>query len=199
MSVNFKLLRSSTSDKRPTTAQLATGELGLNFADDSPGLFIKDDADGIVKIGPVEVGATAPNASPAGSSSNLTGEMWYDTGNASLKLYNGSGWVAANSSGGTIAEALHTISDDYAMAANSGGASFSNVEVANGVTVTVPQASDWQVINGVERHSIISETLKVINKDFLISHYSSGLSFDDVSIGGSATVTIPSTSTWRIL
>ncbi len=117
------------------------------------------------------------------------------SGTASIvELSGGSG-----GGGGAVAETLVTISADHSIAASTAGASFSDVEIANGSTVTVPQTSDWQVGFGSRGVGVIAEMLKAINKDFSISHHSNGLSFDDVSIGGSATVTIPSTSTWRIL
>ena len=90
-------LRSSTVHKRPTTS-LADGRLAINTNGTSPGLFFKDSAGtGIVKVGPVHVGTTAPNSSPAvgGSSGNYTGEQWLDTSvaPAQLKVWNGSAWV----------------------------------------------------------------------------------------------------------
>jgi len=93
----YKHLRSSTANKRPTTA-IADGQLALNTNTASPGLFFKDSAGtGIVKIGPVHVGTTAPNSTPAagGSSGNYKGEGWLDTSvsPAQLKVWDGSAWV----------------------------------------------------------------------------------------------------------
>jgi hypothetical protein len=73
----YKHLRSSTANKRPTTS-ITDGQLAINTNTASPGLFFKDSAGaGIVKVGPVHVGTTAPNATPAagGSSGNYTGEQ----------------------------------------------------------------------------------------------------------------------------
>ena len=100
---------------------------------------------------------------------------------------------------GVVAETQRTISEDYSLTAGYNGLSVGGVEVANGVTVTVPQTSDWQISNGQRRYGVIAEMLKTINASYAISHHSHGLSYDDVAIGGNATVTIPSTSTWRIL
>jgi hypothetical protein len=90
-------LRSSTANKRPTTS-LADGRIAINTNTASPGLFFKDSAGtGIVKVGPVHVGTTAPNATPAvgGSTGNYTGEQWLDTSvsPAQMKVWNGSTWV----------------------------------------------------------------------------------------------------------
>jgi hypothetical protein len=93
----YKHLRSSTANKRPTTT-IVDGQLAINTNTASPGLFFKDSAGtGIVKVGPVHVGTTAPNSVPAsgGSSGNYTGEQWLDTSvsPAQMKVWNGSTWV----------------------------------------------------------------------------------------------------------
>jgi hypothetical protein len=91
----YKHLRSTTANKRPTTA-IADGQIAINSNTASPGLFFKDSAGtGIVKVGPVHVGTTAPNSSPAGSSGNYLGEQWLDTSvtPSQLKVWNGSAWI----------------------------------------------------------------------------------------------------------
>jgi hypothetical protein len=93
----YKHLRSSTANKRPTTS-IADGQLAINTNTASPGLFFKDSAGtGIVKVGPVHVGTTAPNATPAagGSSGNYLGEQWLDTSvsPSQMKVWNGSAWI----------------------------------------------------------------------------------------------------------
>ena len=101
MAVKTQQLRSSTASKRPTASALLDGELALNLDAGTPGAFFEDANGAIVKIGPAEVGGTAPNASPAagGSSGNTTGELWFDTANAggnaqdALKVFDGSNFV----------------------------------------------------------------------------------------------------------
>ena len=100
---------------------------------------------------------------------------------------------------GAIQETDIFLVEDTTLGTNKNGLSVGDVEIADGVTVTVADASDWHVINGQRPQGVIAEMLTAINSDHAISHHSNGLSFDDVSIGGSATVTIPSSSTWRIL
>ncbi len=96
MAVNFLLKRSSVADKRPTALQLDIGELSLNYDQGTPGLFFEDDAGNVRKIGPTEVGGTAPNVAPAGQSGNSTGEMWLDSsGTPLLKTWDGSAWRVA--------------------------------------------------------------------------------------------------------
>jgi len=105
MAVKVQLLRSSTANKRPTASALLAGELALNTAAGTSGAFFEDAGGNIIKLGPAEVGSTAPNASPAagGSSGNTTGEFWFDTANAggnsvdTLKIFDGSSFVSIGS------------------------------------------------------------------------------------------------------
>ena len=60
MAVSIQLLRSSTASKRPTAANLAAGELGLNFNDSTSGLFYENASGNVMKVGPVEVSSAAP-------------------------------------------------------------------------------------------------------------------------------------------
>ena len=110
MASTHKSLRSSTANKRPTTA-IADGQIALNTNTTSPGLFFKDSTGAsIIKVGPVHVGTTAPNASPAagGSSGNSTGEVWLDTSltPVGVKIWNGSAWVNATPAGSTTVQGL---------------------------------------------------------------------------------------------
>ena len=59
---------------------------------------------------------------------------------------------------GVAVETQRTISEDYSLTAGYNGLSVGGVEVANGVTVTVPQTSDWQISNGQRRHGVIETT-----------------------------------------
>jgi len=78
---------------------MADGQLALNSADASPGLFFKNSVGTLVKAGPVHVGTTAPNSAPAvgGQTGNSTGELWLDTSLTpnELKTWNGTAWVSA--------------------------------------------------------------------------------------------------------
>jgi hypothetical protein len=100
MAVKVQHLRSTTASKRPTTTALLDGELSINTNTGTPGVFFEDGSGVVVKVGPAEVGSTAPNATPAagGSAGNSSGEFWVDTANASgnaqraLKVYDGTAW-----------------------------------------------------------------------------------------------------------
>jgi hypothetical protein len=73
------------------------GEVLLNYAVESPGLFFKATDGSLVVAAPTSVGATAPNATPApgGFAGNSIGEMWFDTSNPAqnqLRIYDGTSW-----------------------------------------------------------------------------------------------------------
>jgi hypothetical protein len=97
---------------------MAEGQLALNSAAVSPGLFFKNASGALVKIGPVHVGPTAPNATPAagGEAGNSVGEQWLDTSgtNPVLKIWDGSTWASeagefVNASGDVMTGALGII------------------------------------------------------------------------------------------
>jgi len=91
---NFFIKRSAVANKRPDPSLLSDGEIALNTNTASPGLFFKDAGGALSKAGPVHVGTTAPNATPAGFAGNSLGEMWLDTTQNSLKTFTGSnGWA----------------------------------------------------------------------------------------------------------
>jgi hypothetical protein len=89
-------LRSSTLDKRPNPASMVDGQVAINYASGSPGVFFKDANGSLVKVGPVHVGSTAPNISPAsgGTAGNSIGEQWLDNsgGTYVFKIWDGSAW-----------------------------------------------------------------------------------------------------------
>jgi hypothetical protein len=91
-------LRSDTADKRPDPSAISSGQLAINYEAGSPGLFFKDTNGNLVKAGPVHIGTSAPNATPAagGSTGNAKGEFWLDTTTGyDLKVWDGSAWRSA--------------------------------------------------------------------------------------------------------
>ena len=87
-------LRSATANKRPVAGSMSDGQIALNTNSGSAGLFFKDASGNLIKAGPVSVGTSAPNSSPAGSSGNSVGEIWLDTsgGGYVIKIWDGSAW-----------------------------------------------------------------------------------------------------------
>ena len=109
MAVQIQTRRSSTVNDRPFPTRLGAGELALNNHSTSPGLFFADNvaspSTGLIKVGPVHIGSTAPNTSAAGFTSLSKGETWLDTASTQIfKIYDGSSFqvvkaVASVSSG----------------------------------------------------------------------------------------------------
>ena len=94
MAVQIQSRRSSTANDRPFPIRLGAGELALNNNSVSPGLFFADNtaspSTGLIKVGPVHIGSTAPNTSPAGFTSSSKGETWLDTVSTEIfKIHDG--------------------------------------------------------------------------------------------------------------
>jgi hypothetical protein len=123
MASTTKSLRSSTANKRPTTA-IADGQIALNTNAASPGLYFKDSTGAaIIKIGPVHVGTTAPNVSPGagGSTGNSTGEAWLDTSLTpnGWKVWTGAAWLNATPAGSATVQGLLELATDAETQAGS--------------------------------------------------------------------------------
>ena len=100
MAVQIQTRRSNTLNDRPFPTRLGEGELALNNNSTSPGLFFADNvaspSTGLIKVGPVHVGATAPNSSAAGFTSSSKGETWLDTASTEIfKIFDGSSFQTA--------------------------------------------------------------------------------------------------------
>jgi hypothetical protein len=88
----YKHIRSSVSGNVPTSAQLQTGEIAINFADKS--IFTKDGGGTVIELArDILKSSTAPT-------SPVAGNFWYDTTNDVFNYYDGSGWIAVSS--GTV-------------------------------------------------------------------------------------------------
>jgi hypothetical protein len=114
MASTVKHLRSSTASKRPTASGLSDGQLGINTASGTPGVFFKDSDGVVVKVGPAHVGSTAPNATPAGSAGNSLGELWVNNSTTinGLNYFTGSAFVNLTPSGTTTVAGLVELATD---------------------------------------------------------------------------------------
>jgi hypothetical protein len=156
-------LRASTADKRPTPAAMADGQLAMNTNLAGPGLFFKDSNGDLVKVGPVHVGTTAPNATPAagGQAGNSKGEQWLDTSgtNPVFKIWDGSNWASeagefVNASGDTMTGAL--VMDNQQQVrfreASGNGTNFIALQAPTSVssdkTITLPDVTGTVVTTG---------------------------------------------------
>lgn len=97
-------LRSTALDKRPVPGNLSAGQIALNTNVGSTGLFFADANGNLIKAGPVHIGTSAPNSSPAGHTGNSVGEIWLDTtSGADLKIYDGTVWQTTGGGGSFVA------------------------------------------------------------------------------------------------
>lgn len=78
--------RSSVSGNKPSAAQVAVGELAINFADKS--IYTQDGAGNIIELARGTLASATAPATPN------AGDIWYDTVNNQLKVYDGSTWGA---------------------------------------------------------------------------------------------------------
>ena len=109
MAVQILSRRSSVLHDRPFPIRLGSAELAVNNNSGDPGLFFADNtaapSTGLVKIGPISVGTSAPNASAVGFTSNSKGESWLDTSSTQvLKIFDGTNFetvkaVVSNTAG----------------------------------------------------------------------------------------------------
>ena len=114
MAVPIQNLRSGTATKRPVASGLAFGQVAVNYNEADPAVYLRGDANALIKVSPVFVGSTTPNATPAsgGSAGNSKGEQWLDTASSppTPKVWNGSAFVSSYTftSGTTLIQPLVT-------------------------------------------------------------------------------------------
>lgn len=141
--------RSSVKGNTPSTAQVAVGELAINFADKS--IYTQDGGSNIIELARDVFKTTTQPASPAG------GDIWYNDSDGFVNVYdsNQSAWIpivyngAAVTTGNTSSSVgfgggSGTSGDPYTYSANtSATAGSSNVYVD---TVTVTGLTPGQVV-----------------------------------------------------
>lgn len=92
MSYTVQHKRSDEPGRRPRPAELANGQLGINFHQNDPGLYFKTKSGALVKAGPAFISDSAP--APTNHTNLSLGEMWLDTTSpsATLKFWTGTTW-----------------------------------------------------------------------------------------------------------
>lgn len=151
-------LRSGTADKRPDPSNLANGQIAINYNEGDPAVYFKGDTGGLVKVAPTYVGSTAPNATPGGFSGNSLGETWLDTSITPpiFKVFDGTTFVEAGGAGGggatgaggdeIVIEFDKVVNTSYTITSNKNSLSVGPLEIATGVTLTVPADSNLVVL-----------------------------------------------------
>jgi hypothetical protein len=177
-------LRSAIANSRPIAGNLANGQLAINYESGSPGVYFKGDNGVLVKVGPVHIGTTAPNATPGGSAGNAVGEQWLDTSGSTyvLKVWDGLAWSTGGASVITSDSApvspsdgnlwydsvggrLYVYYDDgntsqWVDAAPQGGSTTDKIEEGNTSAEVIDTGSDGRFVvttEGTERMRITSD------------------------------------------
>jgi len=83
MATKIFLKQSATAGSIPLTSDLDTGEVAINLADRK--IYV-DNGTTVERLDGAYIGADAP-------SNPTEGDLWYDTGNNTLKAHNGSSFV----------------------------------------------------------------------------------------------------------
>jgi len=141
MAVQILSRRSSTLKDRPYPTRLGTAELAINNNAGEPGLFFADNtaspSTGLIKVGPISIGSTAPNTSAAGFTSLSKGESWLDTASTQIyKIYDGSDWQ--------VAKAVASVSAGYPANPIDGQLHY-NTSTSK-LTIYLQSSTSWVVI-----------------------------------------------------
>ena len=106
MATQILRLRSSVLHDRIFPARLGAGEFAVNVNPSDPGVYFADNANtpALIKIGPIAVGTTQPNASPTGNLGLCKGESWLDTTSTNIfKIHDGTNFRVVNAVASTTA------------------------------------------------------------------------------------------------
>ena len=141
------LKRTGNSSDRPNTATVQAGEAALSFGGADPGLYFKDSAGSIRKIGPNHYASTAPNSAPVGSAGNSVGELWTDSSTAEyyLRVWTGSAWQKV---GAAFADTANT-ANSATTAGSAATATVANSAVVASGAYVADLASGIAVVNSL--------------------------------------------------
>lgn len=139
MANTIKPKRSATASKVPTTTDLASGEIGVNMADQK--VYINNGTS-VVQVGAGKLSALGETA----ISSPASGQAL---------VYNGTNWANAAVSGGqyfgsaatkAIAYNANSISENVTITAGNNGLSAGPITINTGFTVTVATGAVWVIV-----------------------------------------------------
>jgi len=108
MTTQILRLRSSLLYDRVFPNRLGVGEFAVNLNATEPGIYFADSqtTPALVKVGPIHVGSTGPNAIPTGYTGFGIGESWLDKSSTNIfRVYDGTSFepvraVASTSTSG---------------------------------------------------------------------------------------------------
>ena len=141
------LKRTGNSSDRPDTSTVQAGEAALSFGGADPGLYFKDSAGSIRKIGPSHYASTAPNSAPVGSAGNSVGELWTDSSTSEyyLRVWTGSAWQKV---GAAFADTANT-ANSATTAGSAATATVANSAVVASGAYVADLASGIAVVNSL--------------------------------------------------
>ena len=141
------LKRTGNSSDRPNTATVQAGEAALSFGGADPGLYFKDSAGSIRKIGPSHYASTAPNSAPVGSAGNSVGELWTDSSTSEyyLRVWTGSAWQKV---GAAFADTANT-ANSATTAGSAATATVANSAIVASGAYVADLASGIAVVNSL--------------------------------------------------
>jgi hypothetical protein len=93
MSLEHVLKNSSVADRRPTAAQLANGEISLNWNAAGPFICCKDSAGNVQQIAGVKIGEAEPPIP-------VRGTTWLKPSIKTLFIHTGTAWESVAGGGG---------------------------------------------------------------------------------------------------
>lgn len=93
MSFTVQHKRSGDANRRPLPRDLTTGQLAVNYNQESPGLFFRTLSGDLIKAGPAQIGTESPRLENWTNYS--VGEFWVDISrkDPNLKVWNGARWL----------------------------------------------------------------------------------------------------------
>jgi hypothetical protein len=199
--------RSSIASKRPVATSLSDGQLAINVNASSPGVFFKNSSNVLTKVGPIHIGTTAPNSSPAtgGSTGNSIGEQWLDTSNSLyvLKFWDGSAWkeqTVVQTTGATGSAELPAGTTAQRDASPSAGYIRFNTTDSS---FEGHDGSAWGAIGGGATgggsDNVFYENAQNVTVDYTLSPSTNAMSAGPITVNSGVTVTVGSGQTWTIV
>lgn len=122
--------RSTLAGNKPSAAQVAVGELAINFADKS--IYTKTAGGTIIELARDVVKSGTQPSSPT------DGDMWYDTPNDTMNVWDGTKWVNVAYSGKDVLAANTTASPTWASGSGTSASPYAyTITTSGGATVQV--------------------------------------------------------------
>jgi hypothetical protein len=158
--VTILLKRTGQASDRPNDSILSGGEMALAFGAADPGMYYKDSAGNIRKIGGAQYATTAPNSSPVGSTGNSVGELWAEAaGNTILSVWTGASWQGVGAAFATTATSAQSAVTSNTAIIASGAITASGAATADTCLLASGAILASGTVPGTEIVTIVATTL----------------------------------------